>query len=67
MCLEFAKKCVKHEKLKHMFPENKKEHSMNTRNNDMYQVQHANTGRLQDSAIIYMQKLLNDDAQKSKF
>ena len=67
LCLEFAKKCVKHEKLKHMFPENKKEHSMNTRNNDMYQVQHANTGRLQDSAIIYMQKLLNDDAQKSKF
>ena len=64
LCLEFAKKCVKHEKLKHMFPENTKEHSMKTRNNDMYQVQHANTGRLQDSAIIHMQKLLNNDAQK---
>ena len=37
LCLEFAKKCVKHEKLKHMFPENTKEHSMKTRNNDMYQ------------------------------
>ena len=49
-----------------MFPETKKEHSMETRNNNMYQVQHANTGRLQDSAIIYMQKLLNDDAQKRK-
>ena len=64
LCLEFAKKCVKHEKLKHMFPKNTKEHSMKTRNNEMYLVQHANTGRLQDSAIIFMQKLLNDDAQK---
>ena len=43
-----------------MFPENTKEHSMKTRNIDMYQVQHDNAGRLQDSAIIYMQKLLND-------
>ena len=64
LCLEFARKCVKHEKLKHIFPENTKEHSMTTRNEDMYFVQHANTGRLQDSAIIYMQKLLNEDVQK---
>ena len=54
---------LKHEELKNMFPENTKEHSMKTRNNDLYQVQHANTGRLQDSAIIDMQKLLNNDAQ----
>ena len=37
---------------------------MNTTNEDVYQVQHANTGRLQDSAIIYMQKLLNEDQKK---
>ena len=32
---------------------------MDTRNNEVYMVQHANTGRLQNSSIIYMQKLLN--------
>ena len=61
LCLEFAKKCVKSEKLQHMFPKTKKEHKMDTRNEDVYLVQHANTGRLQKSAIIYMQKLLNKD------
>ena len=64
LCLEFAKKCVKSPKLQHMFPKAHKEHKMNTRNEDVYQVQHANTGRLQDSAIIYMQKLLNEDQKK---
>ena len=64
LCLEFAKKCVKSKKLQHMFPKTKKEHKMNTRNEDVYLVQHANTGRLQDSAIIYMQKLLNEDLKK---
>jgi hypothetical protein len=64
LCLEFAKKCVKSKKLQHMFPKTKKEHKMNTRNEDVYLVQHANTGRLQDSAIIYMQKLLNVDLKK---
>ena len=63
LCLEFARKCTKHEKLQHMFPKNLKEHSMDTRNNEVYKVQHANTSRLQNSAIIYMQKLLNDDEQ----
>jgi hypothetical protein len=61
LCLEFAKKCTKHEKLQHMFPKHQKEHSMETRYNEVYKVQHANTSRLQNSAIIYMQKLLNDD------
>ena len=67
LCLEFAKKCTKHEKLQHMFPKHQKEHSMETRYNEVYKVQHANTSRLQNSAIIFMQyqkqKLLNDDEQ----
>ena len=67
LCLEFARKCTKHKKLQPMFPKNLKEHSMDTRNNEVFRVQHANTSRLQNSAIIYMQKLLNDDEQdKSK-
>ena len=66
LCLEFARKCTKHEKLKHMFPRNKKEHQMDTRYTEVYKVQHANTSRLQNSAIIYMQRLLNDDEESKQ-
>jgi hypothetical protein len=61
LCLNFALKCVKNEKMKAMFPVNEKFHSMNTRNEEKYKVQFANTGRLQKSSIIYMQKLLNEN------
>ena len=60
ICLEFARKCVKNKKLDHMFPKNVNNHSMETRNKETYLVQHANTERLQKSAIIHMQKLLNE-------
>ena len=67
LCLEFARTCNKHEKLQHMFPKNIKEHSMDTINNEVFRVQHENISRLQNSAIIYMRKLLNDNEQdKSK-
>ena len=36
-----------------------KSHKMETRNNEKFMVQHANTNRLKDSAVIYMQHLLN--------
>ena len=61
LCLNFAIKCTKSEKLKHMFPANNKTHEMGTRNQESFQVHHANTGRFQKSAIIYMQKLLNEN------
>ena len=60
-CLDFAKKCVKSDKLKHMFPKNVKSHEMITRSEELYNVQHANTERLKKSSIIYMQNLLNED------
>ena len=66
LCLEFAKKCTKNKKLSHMFPKNEKGHGMNTRKEEYFKVQHANTGRLHKSALIYMQKLLNDDLQENK-
>ena len=62
LCLNFANKCIKSERLKHMFPLN--QHNVNTRNKETYEVQFANTGRLQKSPIIYMQKLLNEDELK---
>ena len=63
LCLEFAIKCTKNPRTKSMFPENKKTHEMLTRNPEKYIVQHANTKRLQNSSIIYMQHLLNEHAQ----
>ena len=60
LCLEFAQKCTKHTKLKHMFPLNIKEHEMVTRDHEKYIVHFANTERLRNSAIIHMQRLINE-------
>ena len=57
---------LKSDKLKHMFPKNDKSHNMGTRNEEVFKVQHANTGRLKKSPIIYMQNLLNDDEMKNR-
>ena len=65
LCLNFALKCVKHEKLSHMFPINEKTHKMGTRKEEKFEVQFANTGRLQKSPIIYMEKLLNENVKKT--
>ena len=59
LCLNFANKCVKNTKLEHMFPRNDKSHVMGTRKEEAFKVQHATTGRLKKSPIIYMQNLLN--------
>jgi hypothetical protein len=64
LCLNFAKKCVKSDQFQHMFPKDIKSHDMNTRKEEKYNVQFANTERLQNSPIIYMQKLLNTDDSK---
>ena len=60
LCLSFALKCTRHKKVSNMFPKNNKMHQMETRNPEIYKVQHANTERLQKSPVIYMQKLLNE-------
>jgi hypothetical protein len=66
LCLSFALKCVKNQKTKNMFPENKKLHTMETRNPEKYKVTNANTERLKKSAIVYMQNLLNENHLKTK-
>ena len=60
LCLQFAKKCLGHEKMKHLFPLNKKTHKMDTRFQEIHEINHANTERLKNSPIVYMQKLLNE-------
>ena len=56
LCLNFARKCIKHEKMLEMFPLNSSD--CITRNKDKYRVTFAYTGRLANSAIPYMQRLL---------
>lgn len=59
LCLFFAQKSSKNVKTKHMFPQNNRKHTMNTRKAEKFKVQHANTERLKNSALIFMQNLLN--------
>ena len=59
LSLKFAKKCLENEKMKHIFPLNEKVHQMNMRKVEKYRVQYSNTEKLKNSAITYMQKLLN--------
>ena len=66
LCLSFAKKCLRFEQTKDMFPLNT-EHQVNTRDAEKYKVKFASTGRLMDSAIPQLQRALNEDAKsKSK-
>ena len=61
LCLNFAQKCLKNEKMKKMFPLSSKDHNMKKRDHEKYQVQFALTDRLKDSPVIYMQRLLNQN------
>ena len=59
LCLNFAKRCLENPKLTGIFPRNEKIHEMKTRDSEEFKVQFANTTRLKNSPIIYMQRLLN--------
>ena len=65
LCLRFAKKCVKNETTKHMFPLKTDPTDVNTRFSEKFHVQHAYTERFKKSPIIYMQHLLNIDDRHS--
>ena len=55
----FAKKCLTNPKMQSLFPKNEKIHKMKTRLEESYEITHAKTGRLANSPVIYMQKMLN--------
>ena len=59
LCLSFAKKCLKHQEMKQMFPLNPSNEASNTRFREKYKVDSSRTGRHMNSAIPYMQRLLN--------
>ena len=60
LCINFARKAIKHPRFKHLFPSNNKIHQMKTRNPEKYKISRAFTERMKRSPIIYMQKLLNE-------
>ena len=60
LCLRFALKSLENENEIQMFSLNEKVHTMKTRNSELLQVQHANTSRLKNSILIYMQNIVNE-------
>ena len=58
MCVKFAKNCAQNELTKDLFPLNPAD-GLETRNKEPYRVLFANTDRLRDSAVPYLQRLLN--------
>ena len=57
LCKKFAKNCVKSGNMSYLIPKNPR--IANTRNPEKFYVQPASTARLAQSAIPYMQQLLN--------
>ena len=64
LCLKFAKSCLKHEEMKNMFPLNPQTYDIQTRFREKFQVTKCRTDRLKNSAIPYMQRLLNSELVK---
>ena len=61
MCMKFAKNCAKKELTKDLFQLNLID-GLETRNKDKYRVLFANTDRLMDSAVPYLQRLLKTNS-----
>ena len=55
----FGKKCLRLEQKKDRLPINENQQGMETRNREMFQVIHANTERLENSTVPYIQRILN--------
>ena len=64
LCLKFAKKCLKIENLKKLFPLREVKHEMKKRNTEKYLIKHINTERYMKSAIPAMQRALNKEVIK---
>ena len=66
LCLTFARKCLGNPKMKELFLPNNRTHTMLPRNHEHFQVLHANTERMKNSPVIYMQNLLNQNIRRKK-
>ena len=59
LCLKFAKKCLQVEKFKSLFPKKHHIHNMEKRGSERFLMKRSFTERHKNSAIPYMQRLLN--------
>ena len=67
MALKFAKNSLKNPNFSKLFPLRKTKHLMRVRNSERYVINPSNTKRYQDSAVPYLQGLLNkDDIEKKQ-
>ena len=62
----FGKKCLMLEQTKYLFPLNDRTHGMETRNTEKYKILKANTERLKNSTVPYIQRMLNSIEEKQK-
>ena len=61
LCIKFAKKCLKIENMKKLFPLNKTEHCMEKRYFEKYFLKNINTERYKKSSIPSMIRMLNEE------
>ena len=66
LCLNFALKAAKHEKMKNMFPLRIEKRHNKRRKTEKYLVQRARNKRLKNTSIIYMQSMLNKHYQQKQ-
>ena len=59
-------KCPKSQKVKDIFPLKEKNYDMDIRNEEKFTVKYAHTERLNNSAVPYMQRLLNEEFKNNK-
>ena len=63
LCLKFATKSLKNEKVKNMFPINEQKYRIETRKRNKFKIFKSNTNRYDKSAVPYMRRILNEDWQ----
>ena len=66
LCLKFAKKCLKLENFKKLFPVKQTKHNMKKRKIEKFLVKNIATERYKNSAIPAMKKMLNEEEMKLK-
>ena len=66
MALNFAKRSLKREHFSKLFPLNESNHQMSIRNPEKYVIKNSNTERHKRSAVLFLQRLLNEDHERQK-
>ena len=66
LCLRFAKRCLKMQNFKKLFPVRKIKHDIMKRNSEKYLIKNMNTERYKKSAIPAMKRMLNNEEIKMK-